>query len=52
MKSEDEDRRNTDAEGNGTENNDDLPRDVHQDGRIKDEDSKATARIDQHLLDK
>ena len=35
--SEDEDGRNTDAAGNGTKNNDDFLRDVHQDGEIKDE---------------
>ena len=36
--SEDEDGRNTDAAENGTKNNDDFLRDVHQDGEIKDED--------------
>ena len=60
---EDEDKKNTDAAGNDTENNDDFLRDVHQDGEIKDEDFGATAnmavtpkfslsRVDQHLVDK
>ena len=43
----DEDKKNTDAAGNGTENNDDFPRDVHQGGRIKDEDFGATVNIEQ-----
>ena len=42
---EDEDGRNNDATGNGTENNDDFLRDVHQDGEIKDENLGATANI-------
>ena len=41
--SEDEDGRNTDATRNGTENNDDFLKDVHEDGEIKDEDFGATA---------
>ena len=45
--SEDEDERNTDAAGNGTVNNNDFLRDVHQDGEIKDEDFGATASIEQ-----
>ena len=36
----------TDAARNGTENYDEFPRDVHQDGEIKDEDFGATANID------
>ena len=43
----DEDGRNSDAAGNGTKNNDDFPRDVHQDGKIKDEDFRTTANIEQ-----
>ena len=46
--SEDEDGRNTDAAGNGTKNNDDFLRDVHQDGEIKDEDFGASANIEQY----
>ena len=45
--SEDEDRRNTDAVVNGTGNNDDFLRDVHEDGETKDEDFGATANIEQ-----
>ena len=43
--SEDEDGRNTDAAGNGTENNDEFLRDLHQDSEIKNEDFGATANI-------
>ena len=42
-----DDGRNTDAAGNGTNNNDDFPSDVHQDGEIKDEDFGASAIIEQ-----
>ena len=44
--SEDEDKENT-AAGNGTENNDDFPKDVHQDCETKDEDSGDIANIEQ-----
>ena len=44
--SEDEDERNTDAAGNGTENNDDFLRDIHQDGEIKDEYFGAMAKTE------
>ena len=44
--SEDEDRRNADTAVNGTENNDDFLRNVHQDDEIKDEDFGATVNIE------
>ena len=47
IESENEDGRNTDAAGNGTVNNDDFPRDVLEDGKIRNEDFGATANIEQ-----